>query len=179
MIREDLISDEIDLIPANLPEIFAKVHRNETAGNKGICFCGNTGTGKSRRVRWMSQAFNIRFVSVSSLCRDLMNCQNEYEREELLSCLPPRWDIVPEHYNDLILDDLGSEPEQQNVYGTKYNLIADVIQMRYEKFPKYKTHFTTNLSRQEICSRYGERVFSRMCEMVHFISLAGSDRRIQ
>lgn len=177
MIQKDLIEEGIDLIPANLPEIFAKINTGETSQGKGVCFLGNTGSGKTKRLRWMAQAFNIRMIPAKSLCRELVDCETEMDQQELLGCLPPRWDVVPKHYGDLIIDDLGSEPEVNNVYGTKYNILADAIEYRYEKFPQFKTHFTTNLTKKKLEERYGERVFSRLCEMVHFVNLSGIDRR--
>ena len=141
-------------------------------------FIGSTGTGKTRRMQWAADAFEIRMETASRLVDMLMDAEDLTEREEVLNCVPPRWAEYPEHYNDLIIDDLGTEPDGQNLYGTKRTLMQDAICRRYELFPRWKTHFTSNLTKEEILARYGERVWSRLNEMCVFITLAGQDRRM-
>ena len=89
-----------------------------------------------------------------------------------------RYSSVPPHYYDLIIDDIGAEPTEQIVYGTRFNAIADIIERRYLIFPEWKTHVSTNLTEGQLEERYGERVFSRMNEMCHFVTLTGKDRRM-
>lgn len=177
-VRMDLQEDGIDLVPRNLAEILAKIHTGESMGGKGIFLTGSTGTGKSRRLRWAADAFGIHMMSATALCDLLMEAESAREKDDILLCVPPRWSEVPEHYNDLIIDDLGTEPDGQKVYGTQRYLMEDAITRRYEVFPRWKTHFTSNLTVEEIRARYGERVWSRLNEMVTFVTLAGKDRRI-
>lgn len=179
LVKEDLQKDGIDLVPRNLAEIFAKVHTGESINGKGVCFYGGTGTGKTRRLRWMANAFDIPFVNAVVLCEYLMQAETQEEKNEILRCYLPRWSEIPKHYNDLIIDDLGTEPEEQKTYGTKRYLMSDALERRYELFPKWKTHITTNLSLNELKNRYGERVFSRLNEMCCFIALTGKDRRMK
>ena len=178
MIAEDLEKAGILPIPRNLAAILAKLHTGEGDGGKGVFMIGPTGTGKTKRMRWASDAFEIRMETASRLVDLLMDCGTLPDREEVLNCVPCRWSEIPAHYNDLIIDDLGTEPDGQNIYGTKRTLMQDAICRRYELFPRWKTHFTSNLTKEEIRSRYGERVWSRLQEMCVFITLAGRDRRI-
>lgn len=178
LIREDLIRDGIDLVPPNLAEIFGKVHTGESMSGKGVCFCGTTGTGKTLRMRWISNAFDIPMVGAVELCDCLMRAETLVEKNDLLRCSAPRWSVYPRHWNDLIIDDLGTEPDEQKTYGTKRYLMVDALERRYEVFPRWKTHITTNLRLPDLKDRYGDRVFSRLNEMCCFITLAGKDRRM-
>lgn len=178
LVREDLQKAGIDFIPPNLPEILAKLHTGEIIGWKGLFWIGSTGSGKTARMKWVANAFNIPIMGATKLCNLLMEAENEIEREELLHCTPPHWSEIPPHYNDLIIDDLGTEPDGQKVYGTQRDVMVDAILRRYEVFPHWKTHFTSNLTKDDIRARYGERVWSRLNEMCVFITLAGKDRRI-
>ena len=179
LIREDLQKDEIEAVPRNLAGILAKVHTDELPGRKGLFLCGNSGTGKTRRIKWMADAFEIRFITARKLCSLLMECRYEDEREDALNCLPCRWSEIPPHFGDLVIDDLGTEPDGQVLYGTQVSVLVDGICRRYEMFPRWKTHFTSNLTEGQIRARYGERVWSRLQEMCVFITLAGNDRRVK
>lgn len=181
-IREDLELSGIELIPRNLPEIFAKIHTGESLGGRGIFLVGGTGTGKTARLRWAAESFGIRMETATAIVSSMMEAEHYQDQKEMLSCIPPRWSVVPLHFNDLIIDDLGTEPNRQKVYGTDRDLMVDAIMMRYDAFSdperQYKTHFTSNLSKDEIRKRYGERIWSRLNEMVTFVTLNGKDRRI-
>ena len=177
LIASDLKEDGIELIPNSLPEIFAKMHTGESNNGKGIIMIGNPGTGKTRRMKWASRAFDIPMLSAMEIAEAYAD-QNT-DKNDLLRLFCPRWSEIPNHYNDLIIDDLGCEPVETVIYGTRFNVLADVIQKRYDRFPRFKTHFTTNLTKKEILSRYGERVFSRLNEMCCFIALTGKDRRMK
>lgn len=183
LIREDLQRDGIELIPRNLSAILAKLHTGEGVDGKGLFLCGNTGTGKTRRLKWAANAFGIEMIGAQEICNRLARAGDEIEENEVLKLNPAPWSEVPEHYNDLIIDDIGTEPAEFNVYGTKRNLMADIIYRRYKAFSdrgrRWKTHFTSNLTPEEIRVRYGERVWSRLNEMVVFITLAGKDRRMK
>ena len=178
LIREDLQKAGIDLVPRNLAEILAKIHTGETNDGKGVFLIGTPGTGKSRRMKWAADAFEIQFEDASELCDRLANARFDDEKAEVLNCNPPHWSEFPQHWNDMIIDDVGTEPDRQNVFGTVRNLMVDAIVKRHKLFPRAKTHFTSNLTKDEIRARYGERVWSRLNEMVTFVTLAGKDRRM-
>ena len=71
---------------------------------------------------------------------------------------------------DWCFDDLGLENEGKH-YGTKANVMADVIAFRYDLWQNYriKTHFTTNLGATELIKQYGERVVDRIKQMTNNI----------
>ena len=181
IIRNELEMAEIEMIPRNLSEILAKINTGESDGGRGVFFIGPTGTGKSLRLEFASEMFGIEMVSAMDLVRQLQNAENEIEEKEIVRCQPCRYQTPP-HYHDLIIDDLGIEPLDVLVYGTRRELIIEAIYNRYKVFTdagrQWKTHFTSNLTKEEIRARYGERIWSRLNEMVTFVSLVGKDRRI-
>ena len=65
-------------------------------------------------------------------------------------------------------------------FGNEINALENVILNRYDKKLFTKTHFTTNLSADEITEMYGTRVKSRlrkMCNMICF-NETSFDRRV-
>jgi len=77
-------------------------------------------------------------------------------------------------HGPIFFDDLGSE-NIANHYGASINIMSEIIIRRYEK--KLLTHFTSNLSIEEIKAFYGMRVYDRLREMVNDTLLLGESRR--
>lgn len=76
-------------------------------------------------------------------------------------------------------DDLGSETLAKN-FGTERNVMAEIIQQRYKYHPHYMTHFTSNLTLEQLEDAYGVRVADRlkeMCNIIEFPASAKSRRR--
>lgn len=68
-------------------------------------------------------------------------------------------------------DDLGTE-NNLKYFGNECNVMAEILLSRYDLFVTRKlvTHLTTNLSASEIENVYGNRVRSRLREMMNLIS---------
>jgi energy-coupling factor transporter ATP-binding protein EcfA2 len=68
-------------------------------------------------------------------------------------------------------DDLGTE-NNLKYFGNECNVMAEILLSRYDLFisKKLQTHITTNLSATEIEKHYGNRVRSRLREMVNLIA---------
>lgn len=64
----------------------------------------------------------------------------------------------------LAIDDVGVEPLDYTKFGNIINPFLDIFYARYEK--KLMTIITTNLSKNEIADRYGERFADRANEMM-------------
>ena len=126
-VREELVKSDIELIPRNLPEILAKIHTGETADGKGIFLIGTTGTGKTRRIEWASENFEIPMADAITLSLQLAEVRRDSDRMEVLNLVPPRFSEMPRHVCDLIIDDLGTEEETYNVYGTQRHLMTEAI----------------------------------------------------
>lgn len=71
----------------------------------------------------------------------------------------------------ICFDDLGTE-NNLKYYGNECNVMAEILLSRYDLFTtkKLQTHITTNLSASEIENHYGNRVRSRLREMVNLIA---------
>ena len=71
----------------------------------------------------------------------------------------------------ICFDDLGTE-NNLKYFGNECNVMAEILLSRYDLYTskKLQTHITTNLSATEIEKNYGNRVRSRLREMVNLIS---------
>ena len=71
----------------------------------------------------------------------------------------------------ICFDDLGTE-NNLKYYGNECNVMAEILLSRYDLFisKKLQTHITTNLSASEIENNYGNRVRSRLREMINLIA---------
>ena len=84
---------------------------------------------------------------------------------------------------NVFFDDLGTE-DKGYLFGEKVEVFEKFIQFRYDLFHsrKIKTHYTTNLSKDQLNERYGIRCMSRLNEMCERIVLGGksdyTDRRV-
>lgn len=125
----------------------------------GYMLMGGTGCGKTEAVKRLSAMLRIEFVTTGELM-DAFGTSDYY-----------RMIKQPEFFTGnpqaLIIDEIGTEPRPFVHFGTKYNVIADVIRERYDAFKFFgaKTIVTTNLSFDEIEDAYGDRVESRCWEM--------------
>ena len=70
-------------------------------------------------------------------------------------------------------DDLGLEPYGR-FFGKDANVMGEVLLSRYELYrntkTRLKTYATTNLNAEELEERYGQRVRSRMRELLNLIA---------
>ena len=59
-------------------------------------------------------------------------------------------------------------------YGTDCNVMAEILLSRYDLFISHNmlTHITTNLSASEIEEVYGQRVRSRLREIINLVSFS-------
>lgn len=150
---------------------------------KGILLMGNVGSGKSliMRIFWESQLRRFGLKTCRQISKEYAN--GGYKAVEKYGDkavhLKTNQDIVKAH---LCLDDLGSE-KNEKFYGNESNVLAELIQDRYDHFVKHKliTHFTTNLTPEELSIAYGDRVISRLNQMCNVIVLGtgpnSKDRR--
>lgn len=177
-VRADIAKEGIDdSDPVGFAQIVAKLFCRETIGGKGLLLFGVPGSGKTRRMKYIKEAFPVPFVDA----KDFESAWKESSEEEFLEfihVIPPRWDEVSAFYNDLIIDDLGTEEETSSSFGNKTDVMRRTIEKRYTVFPRWKTHFSTNLTEAELQARYGLRVWSRLNEMCTFVSMRSADRRL-
>lgn len=137
---------------------------------------GTPGTGKTTfmRAMWMTIGFiykdeigrheiSSRYIKASELGQLLKQDKEGYKAVKSATCL--------------FIDDLGfnGESELVNDYGVKARPVEDIIEHRYDR--QLMTVCTTNLTAAEIRARYGERIYSRICETFSMVAVTGQDYR--
>jgi DNA replication protein DnaC len=136
---------------------------------KGILLSGPVGCGKTtlmNLMRFVSQSEN-KFILKS--CRDISFefIQDGYEVIHRYS----KGKLYESNVRNYCFDDLGTE-NNLKYYGNECNVMAEILLSRYDLFVsrKLQTHITTNLSASEIEKHYGNRVRSRLREMVNLVA---------
>lgn len=132
---------------------------------KNIVFVGATGTGKTYLAKSiakeiMNKEFTALFVSSFNLNNAFLKIHTSKSVDKMLEIdefLEP--DL-------LIIDDLGTEPILKNV--TKEYLL---VLLSERVINKKSTIFTTNLIPTEILDKYDERLFSRMFDKSHSLTV--------
>lgn len=74
-----------------------------------------------------------------------------------------------------MIDDLGIEPREIQVYGNGFHTVREVLNARYDNL-KF-TVITTNLTSSQLRDFYEERTSSRFREMVQQITMKGPSFR--
>ena len=137
--------------------------------NKGILLSGPVGCGKTSLMNLMKYLTPIEHKFFVKPCRDISfefiqdgyQIIHKYSKGKLYESEP----------KTICFDDLGTE-NNLKYYGNECNVMAEILLSRYDLFisKKLKTPITTNLSATEIEKHYGNRVRSRLREMVNLIA---------
>jgi hypothetical protein len=149
---------------------------------KGILLCGNFGVGKTD----IMALYAVNFRQVFEI-KNAKAIANEYEKageDATPAYLTKKKNafqdpaVLYQEFSGLCIDDIGTEDVKVH-YGNKKSVIADLIELRYEKnLSGSLLHGTTNLTAEQIKDYYGGRIASRLREIFNFIELPGNDRRI-
>lgn len=126
--------------------------------NKGVFIRGVVGSGKTIMFKMAQRfSFNFRSIMMLNVDRVIGNIEAGEKYDKYL-------------YNEWCFDDLGTE-QKANQYGKGVEVFKRIIEERYDswKFNGLITHFTSNLSNEEIMERYGERAYDRLKEMCNVI----------
>lgn len=183
-VRYWLNKDGVDDFLPRFDEMFAKIAKREFCNRnspvpQGVMFCGYIGNGKSVRLRFMSSHLNVKMEQADKLAQRLKgHIGDDYFLEQI--CADYMYpNISNKRANDFIIDDIGREFEIANTYGTKDDTMERIIDERYRAFVDHGslTHFSTNLTEEQIKARYGERISSRLNEMCVFVKMPNLDRR--
>lgn len=177
-VKADLRKHDIeDNDPERFAEMVAKIYCREMKDGKGILLRGNTGCGKTRRMRYLANSLNISMMSAQEIGSFWMDAADDNAYNDFV-CTSNVSGDVPATYHDLIIDDLGAERVEYVRFGERADVLRELLEKRYEKFPRWKTHITTNLDDAGLLQRYGKRVWSRLNEMCVFITMKSADRRL-
>lgn len=142
--------------------------------NKGILLSGPVGCGKTTLMNLMKTLTSTEHKFYIKPCRDISFefIQDGYEIIQKYS----KGKLYPDP-KTICFDDLGTE-KNLKYYGNECNVMAEIILSRYDIFISKKTytHITTNLSASEIESAYGNRVRSRLRNMLNLIAFDKSTK---
>ena len=136
---------------------------------KGILLTGPIGCGKTSLMNLMKYLTATEQKFFVKPCRDISFefIQDGYQIIHKYS-IGKLYQSEPRTY---CFDDLGTE-NNLKYFGNECNVMAEILLSRYDLFisKKLQTHITTNLSATEIEKQYGNRVRSRLREMVNLIA---------
>ena len=142
--------------------------------NKGIMLAGGVGVGKTTLMKLFQHNQKNSFIVVS--CRKVAQdyVSGGDDGKGGFKAIEKYWKPFITSANEfghnkraVCFDDLGTESDKSH-FGNHLNAMAEVILNRYDNPDLIgMTHFTTNLSGDEIEKHYGTRVRSRMREMVN------------
>lgn len=137
--------------------------------NKGILLSGPVGCGKTSLMNLMKHLATTEHKFFVKPCRDISFefIQDGYEIIHKYS----KGKLYQSEPKTICFDDLGTE-NNLKYYGNECNVMAEILLSRYDIFTakKIQTHITTNLSASEIENVYGNRVRSRLREMINLIA---------
>ncbi len=136
---------------------------------KGILLTGPIGCGKTSLMTLMKHLAPIGNKFSLKPCRDISFefIQDGYQIIHKYSI----GKLYQSEARTYCFDDLGTE-NNLKYFGNECNVMAEILLSRYDLFisKKLQTHITTNLSATEIEKHYGNRVRSRLREMVNLIA---------
>ena len=146
---------------------------------KGILLAGPIGCGKTTMMNLMKNISKTEKKFFVKPCREISFefIKDGYEVIDKYSAAK----FGEAEQRNICFDDLGTE-NNLKYFGNQCNVMAEVLLSRYDLFVSKKvlTHITTNLSATEIEAAYGNRVRSRMREMLNLITYATAtpDKRL-
>lgn len=133
--------------------------------NKGICFRGISGLGKTFIVQCAAEN-EIHPISILSMLEIAADVKDDGEFN------------LPQGFSKFYIDDVGSEEHIQNHYGTKINWFKNFIETFYLRSKQYnRLIISTNNTASQIEEKYGFRVRSRFKDIFNVIDVSGKDLR--
>ena len=141
--------------------------------SKGLFLTGPAGIGKTLGVSVLATKFGWPVLPVADIVSAFLE-RSETEFQDFISAAD-FWGTP----RAVVLDDLGTEPLPVNRFGTAYNVMADVLDVRYRLFLRYgvRTIVTSNLGDEDLVKRYGFRMDDRLNQMFDFAAVTGRSRR--
>ena len=149
-------------------------HYYTGTATKGLLLTGSTGTGKTMFLGTMKKMHKVKIYTSDKIVQMFKNDENNCM--EVLTRRQNGWTDGKEY--DISIDDLGTE-EKAVIYGERKEILEHILYARYDlwKTNGAKTFVSANLTEQALMERYGERVYSRLCEMCNKFNIVGEDWR--
>ena len=136
----------------------------------GLLFQGTIGSGKTTLMYAMY--FFFKDTATTEIYTTACELHNQF-KHQLEKDASRYEEFLKAKY--LFLDELGSEPERCQSYGTDYTPVQNLISYRYDR--KLPTIVTTNLADDKILDRYGPRMMDRINEMFSILRFKGDSYR--
>ena len=137
--------------------------------SEGILLSGPVGCGKTTLMTLMRHVAQPNYKFIMKTCRDISFefIKDGYQTIHKYS----NGNNSYSEYRNYCFDDLGVETNLK-YYGNECNVMAEIILSRYDIFISKQviTHITSNLSASEIETTYGNRVRSRLRNMLNLIA---------
>lgn len=170
------IDEENRSVVYTLLSYFSGIQNEFTEGmsfEKGILLFGGIGTGKTTLMELLRENPHAPFMM-----RAAWEIANEFQEKEVgVKVIEKYGVLVPNQHATrffsrshigLCIDDAGTENKGMSFGNTK-NVIAEILQARYQNINGPYTHLTTNLDKDELKNAYGLRVFDRMRQMFNIV----------
>jgi len=152
-------------------DAFSKVKGWRKSEYQTLIIYGSTGRGKTHlakavQLEFLKDFLNTAFITSESLYETFLNAQpsNEYDIDVHQTLADIRGSAL------FILDDLGAERKTTGSFFEEQ--LKKIMDERHGR-----TIVTTNLSTQELFSRYNEKIISRVMESSITVHLRGKDYR--
>ena len=164
-------------------ELIKYVHGDDSCKydiKKSICLIGMTGSGKTETMKIINDYISIDDVKFIRNGKKVPLKFNMYTSREIVAdYVSNGYDGIAKYciYSNICIDDFGAENRDSNYYGSKLDVLTEIIETRYTK--GLTTHFTSNLNLELIKEKYNDRVFSRISKQCNIIILNDKDFRIK
>jgi hypothetical protein len=140
---------------------------------KGKFYYGTPGVGKSTRLRAEFEASECSLKTFKT-AREVALIGNTKGLSGISNIV----------YNsvELFIDDIGHEAITVSHFGTVFSPLSELIQAQYDAHQtnaQYMkgTHFTSNLTPEQLRVRYGDFIFDRLVEMCEWVHIEGESFR--
>lgn len=145
-----------------LPEYDAMAEWLGDNGGKGLLLQGQIGRGKSLLLKYV---LPLIFISHLNRIIAVADCgDNRLDIDDLL------------RKNIIGLDDIGTEPARNLKFGTERNVVIEAFNAA-EFNEKMFIVASTNLTRDELRVRYGDRIVDRIIHLCHRVTFNGNSLR--
>ena len=172
----DYMQKKLQTLLAELPAWNGKLENNEEMqkvthwlleGKKtSLLIQGGVGCGKTLFAKALAQTLAVRNLCPYFIPMDRLVKITKQDNE------------VPEFVYEnriIVLDDVGTEPLEVNIYGNRYELFNEILYARYAR--RQPTILTTNFTWETLGNKYGARIMSRLSEMCDCLIFPGRDLR--
>lgn len=168
------ISNEMAARIKNLIKYFINDPESEYKLNKGLFFCGPTGTGKSEFIkmfeRFCSECMLSKEFKVSSLSTIHTRAKSDKDFDP----------VMPYIQFNRCFDEFGRHIGPVVRFGDTLNITEAIIEERYERHNRYGqfTHLVANMTPNEVKEVFPPMIFDRIRAMCTSVVFGGQSKRV-